>query len=382
MKRIVFLLILIILTMSIIFSFGTTACAEKMTVNARAAYLVESSTGSVLYEQNSTDKHPIASMVKIMTALIAFENVDKGTLKLDEMLTISENASGMGGSQMFIETGDIYSVSDLLKGIVVVSANDASVQIAERLAGSEEEFVNMMNERAKELGMNNTHFSNCTGLPAPSNYSCARDVATMTLELIKHKDYYNYSTIWIENYKHPDGRVTEFVNTNKLIRFYKGCDGGKTGFTSEALFCLSASAERNGMRVVSVILGSPSSKIRFAESSKLLNTAFSLYENKLIVNKDDFGNNNVSVVKGKSDNLKVALDKSVYALVKKGEKVNYETRVEMKKNVKAPVRAGEQIGTLYVIDKGIVMQERPIVATEDILEASYFDYIGKVLTQW
>jgi D-alanyl-D-alanine carboxypeptidase (penicillin-binding protein 5/6) len=303
-------------------------------------------------------------------------------LSLDEQITVSESAAGMGGSQMFLEAGDTYTVDDLMKGIVVVSANDASVQIAERLAGSEEEFVNMMNERAKQLNMKNTHFNNCTGLPAPENYSSAEDVAIMTLELIKHKDYYKYSTIWIENFNHPDGRVTEFVNTNKLVRFYKGCDGGKTGYTSESLFCLSASAERNGMRVVSIIIGAPSSKIRFAECSRLLNTAFAQYKNEMVVDKDNFGVNEINVVCGKSDCAKVALDRSVYALVKKGDSVKYETTIEMSKSVKAPLKAGDKVGTLYVLDKGVVIEKRDIIVTENIDKASYGDYLRKIFTQW
>lgn len=383
MKRIFFLLILIIIVFTLILGASlNNAYAENNKVNARAAYVIEANSGTVIYEQSAKDKHPIASMVKIMTALLAFEHLEQGHMTLDETLTISENAAGMGGSQMFLEKNDVYTISDLLKGIVVVSANDASVAIAERIAGSEEEFISMMNKKAKELGMSNTHFANCTGLPAPSNYSSAEDVAKMTLELIKHKDYYNYSTIWIENYTHPDGRVTELVNTNKLVRFFKGCDGGKTGFTNEALFCLSASAERNGMRVISVILGSPSSKIRFAESSKLLNTAFAQYENKLIVDKEDFGVNLIDVPNGKSSYLGLTLDKSVYALVKKGQSVEYDTRIELNKSVNAPIFKGDQVGTLYVTDKGVVISERPIIASEDIMEANYWDYIVKILANW
>ena len=382
MKRIVFLLVILMLTVSVFSSVAIFATSESNAVNARAAYVIEPTSGTVIYEQNAKDKHPIASMVKIMTALITLESIDKGILSLDEQITISESASGMGGSQMFIEANDIYSVSDLLKGIIVVSANDASVQMAERLAGSEEEFVTLMNARAKELGMNNTHFTNCTGLPAPSNYSSAEDVGIMTMELIKHKLYYNYSKIWMEDFKHPDGRTTGFVNTNKLIRFYNGCDGGKTGFTDEAMFCLSASAKRNDMRVIAVVMGAPSSKIRFAEATKLLNTAFAKYENKLIVDKDNLGIDPLNVSNGKTNSLKLQLDKSVYALIKKGEKVSYETKIELNEKVRAPIKAGEQVGTLYVIDKGVVISERPIIASEDIMEASYWDYVVKLLSNW
>ena len=241
-KFIIFLAVFVMFSLTI--TAGCTATAmensEQNVVNgsARSAYLMDYDTGTVIYERNSDAKHPIASMVKIMTLLLTFENVNNGTLSLDEKLTISQTASGMGGSQMFLDAGKEYSVSDLIKGVTVVSANDASVALAEAISGSKEAFVDLMNEKAQKLGMVNTVFVNVTGLPESGQHSTAKDVSIMMRELLKNDEYYKYSGIYMENYTHPDGRISELVNTNKLIRFYNGCDAGKTGFTNDAMFCL------------------------------------------------------------------------------------------------------------------------------------------------
>ncbi len=224
----------LILSTVLVFASGTaglcSACAapDKQVrpedFNSRAAYLIDYDTGEVLFERNADDKYPIASMVKIMTLNIAFDEIKAGRLSLDQMITISDTAAGMGGSQMFLDAGKEYSVSDLIKGITVVSANDASVAVAETIAGSKEAFIDMMNERAAAMGLENTKFVNVTGLPQEGQYSTARDVTAMMRKLIGNPEYFNYSTIYMENYTHPGGRISELVNTNKLVRFYKGCD--------------------------------------------------------------------------------------------------------------------------------------------------------------
>ena len=264
-------LIFAILILTFILSFSLiSVSAEEVTYGSSfSAYMVENATGKVLYKKNENERHEIASMVKIMSSLLVFESIEKGEIKVDEKITISHNAASMTGSELFIDEGAEYSVHDLLKGVIVVSANDACVALAERIAGNEDSFVAMMNERAKSLGMNDTLFVNATGLPAEGQYSTAKDVNTMTRELIKHESYYDYSKIWLEDYAHPSGRITQLANTNKLIRHYEGCDSGKTGFTNNALFCLSASASRNGMRLVTTVIGAKSSKERFKEVSDL-----------------------------------------------------------------------------------------------------------------
>jgi D-alanyl-D-alanine carboxypeptidase (penicillin-binding protein 5/6) len=239
----VFLAVLVVASVSIPFAGAhqRTAFAEGFSINGKAAYLVDYDTGTVIFKYNENEKYQIASMVKIMTSLLAFEAIESGNLRLDEQIVISEAASGMGGSQVFLDAGTSHKVEDLLESLAVAAANDSSVAIAERIAGSEMGFVKLMNKRAKELNMQSTLFSNCTGLPNPGQYSTAHDVSIMTRELSRFPKYKEFCSVWMKDYQHPDGRVTTITNTNKLVRFYKGCDCGKKGFTSEAMFCLSAS---------------------------------------------------------------------------------------------------------------------------------------------
>lgn len=351
--------------------------------SAKSAYMVDYGTGTVLYERNADKKLPIASMVKIMTLVIAFENIQSGNLEMDQKITISESASGMGGSQMFLDTGLDYPVSDLIKGIIICSANDASVAIAETIAGSEEEFIRLMNEKAKALGMENTNFVNVTGLPEEGQYCTAKDVTIMMRELLKYDQYYKFSTIYMENYTHPDGRITELVNTNKLVRFYKGCDGGKTGFTSEAMFCLSASATRNHTRVVATVIGANDSKSRFGEVSSLFNYAFANYSQEILVKKGEPIANDIDVCKGKTNNIAVAADRDVYILRKKGDNLKYTVGFDLQDKVIAPITKGAVIGKITVTSSdGKTIGSANIVALNDIEMAGYGDCVRKVLEDW
>ncbi|HKL93989.1 MAG TPA: D-alanyl-D-alanine carboxypeptidase family protein, partial [Clostridia bacterium] len=321
---------------------------NELANSAKSAYLADYETGTVIYQKNPNEKLPIASMVKIMTSLLTLEAVDSGKIKMDDMVVVSAEAAGMGGSQVFLDANSKHKLSDLIKCIVVASANDASVAVAEYLGGSEGAFVTLMNKRANELGMTNTHFSNCTGLPAPENFSCAKDVFTMTRELVKHPQYFNYSRIWLEDYAHPDGRKTTITNTNKLVRFYNGCDGGKTGFTSEARFCLSATAKRGGMRIMAVIIGVDNSKVRFAEVSKMLNYAFGNYENRVLLANNAEIENTVEVIRGKSSVAKIVAEKNICAFLKRGEESKYELKYELPEVLKAPLKRGDVVGKIVV----------------------------------
>ena len=248
-----------------------TSNAAEIDITSKSAALVDYSSGEILFEKNATEHLPIASMVKMMTILLTLEEFEKGNLSEDTMITTSENASGMGGSQVFIDPYVEYSAGDLLKSVIVASGNDASVALAEHISGSEQTFVKRMNDKAKELGMNDTNYVNCTGLPAPEQYSCAKDCAIVLKQVCGYELYHKYSTIWMDELIHPSGRKTELVNTNRLVRYYEGCEGGKTGSTNEAGCCLSASAKRGGMRLISVIIGANNSQTRFNECSKLFN---------------------------------------------------------------------------------------------------------------
>lgn len=260
---------------------------EGIIVDARSALLMEPATGKVLYEKNSHEKLAPASVTKIMTMLLTMEAVDSGKIKLSDKVTVSENAKKMGGSTMLLDTGEIRTVEELLKGISVASGNDAAVAMAEYLGGSEEGFVKLMNERAKAIGMNDTTFKNCTGLNAAGHVTSAYDISVMSRELLKHPTILKYSGIYMETIS--EGRKTPIglVNHNKLVRFFKGCDGLKTGFTEEAKYCISATAVRDGVRMLAVIMGSPTYKVRNKDASMLLNYGFSKFESRKVISKDE-----------------------------------------------------------------------------------------------
>ena len=265
-----------------------TACLEEgMNVDAKSAILIEPVTGTVLYEKNPDEKFAPASVTKIMTMLLAMEAIDSGKISLDDKITCSENAKSMGGSTMLLDTGEVRTVEDILKGIAIASGNDAAVAMAEFLSGSTDEFVKVMNERAKELGMTNTTFKNCNGLPMEGHLTTARDISIMSLELLKHPTILKYSGTYMETISEGRKSPIELVNHNKLVRFFDGCDGLKTGFTQEAKYCISATAVRNGVRMLAVIMGAPTYKIRNRDASMLMNYGFSKYEGKKLFNKDD-----------------------------------------------------------------------------------------------
>ena len=272
----VFVLILIVLTASNFLQINIYAENESdFCINAKSGILVDYSSGEVLFEQDADNKLQIASMVKLMTIYLVIEKLENGELKLTDKLTASEYAASMEGSQVFIDANSRYTIEDMLKSVIVASANDASVALAEHISGSEKNFVKKMNNKAKELGMKNTIYVNSTGLPAPMQYSTARDCSIILSKLIDNEIYLKYSTIWMDELTHPSGRKTELVNTNKLIRYYKGCDIGKTGSTDEAGYCLSASAKRNEMRLIAVVMGTKNSNERFSQTVNLLDYGFS-----------------------------------------------------------------------------------------------------------
>ena len=264
-----------------------TACLEEgMNVDAKSAILIEPVTGTVLYEKNPDEKFAPASVTKIMTMLLAMEAIDSGKISLDDKITCSENAKSMGGSTMLLDTGEVRTVEDILKGIAIASGNDAAVAMAEFLSGSTDEFVKVMNERAKELGMTNTTFKNCNGLPVEGHLTTARDISIMSLELLKHPTILKYSGTYMETISEGRKSPIELVNHNKLVRFFDGCDGLKTGFTQEAKYCISATAVRNGVRMLAVIMGAPTYKIRNRDASMLMNYGFSKFESKQVATKD------------------------------------------------------------------------------------------------
>ena len=378
MKKAFGLLMVTVAALTAVFT-ANVACAEEAgpQVTAFSAYLTDSASGRVLYAKNEDEKHEIASMVKIMTATLTFEALERGELSLEEKICVSETAASMGGSQMFLDAGVEYKAGDLLKGVIVASANDASVALAERIGGSHSAFVGLMNKRAAELGMKNTLFSCATGLPdSGEQYSTARDVNIMTRELMKHKGYYDYAGIWMEDFIHPSGRSTQLVNTNKLIRNYAGCVGGKTGFTDEAGFCLSACAERNGVRVTATLIGGKDGKGRFAEVSGMFNYAFANFKNvKLVTAGEELGT--VAVSGGKLKELPFGAAADISCLLKNSEQTAPPV-ITLPEKVKAPVARGDVIGSAeYSLPDGRRVSV-DLVALSGVEKSSIWDIIKDI----
>ena len=331
-------------------------------LNAKSAILMEESTGNILYESNPDERLPIASVTKVMTMLLIMEAVDSGKISLDDMVTVSENAMSYGGSTMFLETGEQLTVNDMLKGIAVASANDGCVAMAEHLAGSESAFVDMMNEKVKELGMENTHFMNTNGLDEDDHYSSARDVAIMSRELMKHETIFNYTLIWMDTLR---GGKFQLANTNKLIRFYDGANGLKTGSTSKALCCLSAAAKRNDMQLIAVVLGAPTSAERFASAKSLIDYGFANYAvNTQITAGDEV--QKIAVEKGVDKEVGVVAGDSCSTLVKKGQEDNITKEIKIDETITAPIEAGQKIGTMTISRDGEVIADIDLNASSAV----------------
>ena len=319
--------------------------------NAKAVLLMEKTTGEVLYEENSHEKLEPASVTKVMTMLLTMEALDSGTITLETMVPVSAHAAGMGGSQVYMEEGEQFSVHDMLKAIAVASGNDASVAMAEYLAGSESSFVEKMNARAAELGMNDTVFQNCTGLPAEGHHTSAYDIALMSRELIlHHPDIRTYTTIWMDTLR--DGAF-QLSNTNKLIRFYDGATGLKTGSTDAALYCISATAEKEGMELIAVVLGSPTSADRFETAKATLSYGFANYALVTVAPSEPI--NPVEVILGRETQVQPVLAESAQLLLPKGDAGKITTTMDLPESVQAPVEPGQELGTLTVLVDG---QER------------------------
>ena len=383
MRKLLLISILLFAMFAGLFEFKTPDIVTKAEVGieSKSACLMDFKSGEVLYEKNPHEKLPVASMVKMMTILLTLENLEEGRISLDDKVFTSEKAAGMGGSQVFIDPYQDYLLSDLLKSVIMASANDGSVALAEYISGSENNFVKQMNKRAKELGMNDTNYVNSTGLPAPEQYSSAYDSALVLSEVVKYDTYHNYSTIWMDKLIHPSGRVTELVNTNRLVKYYQGCDGGKTGSTDEAGCCLSASAVRDDMRLISVIVGAENSSKRFNECSELFNYGFSNFESKnLVSTQQSLGI--IPVSKGKVENVDVYAKEDFSAVVRKNEEDGYKIVLDLPKSVKGGTKTSDNVGLVSVLRNGEVVKEIQVGLKEDLDKMSYFDGVKKVLQGW
>ncbi|AYB45237.1 D-alanyl-D-alanine carboxypeptidase family protein [Paenibacillus lautus] len=351
---------------------GGGSSQEELAPSARSAILLDADTGTIIYEKNSHDKLPPASITKVMTMLLTMEAIDEGQLKWTDKVRTSEYAASMGGSQIFLEPGEEMTVDEMLKGIAMASGNDASVAMAEKIAGSEEGFVKMMNEKAAELGMKDTHFVNCNGLPAENHYTSAHDIAVMSRELLKYDQITKYTGAYQDYLRKDSEKPFWLVNTNKLVRFYTGADGLKTGYTSEAKFCLSATAKRDGLRAVAVVMGAPDTKTRNNEVSRMFDYAFSQYTMHSIYKPGEVLGI-VKVQKGDVPEISIQAEKDYSVLVKKGVK-NPDIRheIQLDPNVKAPVAAGQVIGKLSVYQGEQVVKEFELTSPVEVKKAGFW----------
>ncbi|MGN1005242.1 MAG: D-alanyl-D-alanine carboxypeptidase family protein [Aristaeellaceae bacterium] len=353
-----------------------------MNLNCAAALLLEPESGQILFEMNADAARPVASVTKVMTILLTLEAIEQGRISPEQRVTISESASGMGGSQVLLDTGEVQTVEILLKSMIVGSANDASVALAELMYGSEALCVDKMNARAAELGMANTQFVNCTGLPAEGQHTSARDVARMTMAMLRHELYYRYSNIWLDEVDHGDGRVTQLTNTNKLIRLYDGCDGGKTGSTDEALYCISATARRGDMRLIAVVLGAPSGSERFEIASEMFDYGFANYRLYPVAQKGTKIKGTLPVQGGRPDSVSLILDGDLTLLVTKGSEQDISLVPELPERVEAPVAVGDLIGYVRVEQNGRTLAKLPVVAASASEIKGFDGNLKKLLRHW
>lgn len=357
----------------------TAAETPKFTVDAKSAILIEAETGKVLYAFNENEPLPIASITKIMTMLLVMEAIDTGKINLTDKVTVSAHASRMGGSQVYLKEGEIFTIEELLKAVAVHSANDASVALAEAVAGSEEAFVAMMNEKSQELGMKNTKFLDCTGLTDEGHFSTAYDIAIMSRELlVKHPRIIHYTTIWHDTFR--DGTF-DLDNTNKLVRRYRGTTGIKTGFTNAAGFCLSASAERNGTKFISVLLGAKSNDTRFSESARLLDYGFSNWES-VKIEKKDMEAGVIKVKKGVTAEIPVTFSSDAFVVVRKGSRDKIEETLEKPEVVNAPVEEGQTIGVLNIDLDGERLASIPVVAAGSSEKCTLAKALAMIISKW
>ena len=348
----------------------STNSEQNLTLYSDAAILIDSATGKVLAEKNSNEKFAPASMTKMMSLLLIMENIDNGNLKMDEVIKVSKNASSMGGSQIFLKENEEMTVEDLLKGITIGSANDATVALAERIAGTEDAFVKLMNDKVKELNLKNTNFKNCTGLDEINHYSSAYDMSIIAKELVKHKTILEFSSIY-ETYLRK-GTENEFwlVNTNKLVRFYNGVDGLKTGYTDEAGYCLTATINKDNMRVIAVVMGEPTSNVRNDEVSNLIDYGYNLYQREIYLTKEEVLDT-VPIEKGNDKTVNIVTIEDASIINKKGHKIGEITYELDIKNIKAPIKKGEIVGSVIIKEDGKEIIKTNVTVNETVEKASF-----------
>ena len=345
-----------------------------------AMLLMEADSGQIIFQMNADAPRPVASVTKVMTILLTLEQLDAGRLSAGDVVTVSEAAAGMGGSQVLLDVNERQTVDTLLRCMIVGSANDAAVALAEAMYGSEALCVEAMNRRAEALGMTGTHFENCTGLPVRGQQTTARDVAIMSRQMFAHPHYFDHATVWMEDIDHGDGRVTQLVNTNKLLRLCDGCDGGKTGSTDEAGYCVSATARRGDMRLIAVVLGASSGKQRFAIAREMLEYGFANYRKYPVAVRGTRVKGRLPVTGGEGDGVALMLDGDLTLLMRKGDGPEVRLDPDLPESVPAPVAAGQAVGRVTVNVDGRPVAQIPVVACEAVAARSLG--LRRILKRW
>ena len=356
--------------------------AKEINDMTAKSYIVIDQMGNVLVDKNKDEKREVASICKLMTTLITLEQIEDGNISLDDKFLVSKYASDMEGSQAFLDEGSEYTVRDLIKSVIVASANDSAVVLAENIAGSEKMFVKLMNDKCSEIGMNNTLYANSTGLPAIEQYSTAYDTSLLLNIVSSYDLYLEDCNIWMDKLVHPSGRVTELVNTNRLIKYYNYCLSGKTGFTDEAGYCLSSTAKKDDLKLTCVVLGCNSSADRFTESMDLYNYAFANFENQLIISAGDNLANKIKVLNGANESIDIHYAKDYYLLQNKLDKKSYNIEYDLTDTIKAPIHIGDKIGVAMIVVDGEIIGEVDIVSSVDINRQSYLDIVDKILDKF
>lgn len=373
MKKILSFIIIIISTLNFL-AVNTFAAGPEIT--APSAVLIEKTTGKVLYEKNSNEKMKPASVTKIMTILLIMEAIERGEFGYDDIVTVSAYATSMGGSQVYLKEGEQMTVHEMLKCIVIASANDACVAMAEFVSGTVDSFVASMNKRAEELNMTDTHFVNCTGLDADGHLTTAHDISIMSKELLKHDKIKEYTTIWMDSIRGGEFGLT---NTNKLIRFYKYATGLKTGYTKESMYCISATAEQNGMELIAVIMAAPSSDERSADAKKLFNFGFSEYS---LYKPEDIQIPEVKVLKGKEDKIIPVAPELSGTIINKGTENDIKVKIDICEDVLAPVEKNQKLGTIYLMKNNETIASTDITSPVSIRKSGVFEIFLDLIQQF
>ncbi len=351
-------------------------------ITSPAVILAEAETGTVIFEKNADERREVASITKLMTALLVFEALEDNDIALTDQVTVSQRAAAMEGSQALLDADTDYKLEDLLRTMIMASANDSAVALAEYLAGTEENFVQRMNERAQALGMDDTHYVNCTGYPQEGQYTTARDVMTLSCEVSRHPAYHTYASVWVDTLVHPSGRTTDLTNTNRLVRFYEGCDGLKTGSTDAAKYCVSATAEKNGMRLIAVVLGCENSQTRFNEARSMLEYGFATYQRTTIARKGDALGEQLKVNRGSAESVDLLLGSGLSMLLRNGQASQLKMELVIPESIDAPVEAGQVVGFVRVLLGETVVAKLNVVAASAVPLPGFIEGFFRIINAW